>query len=148
MLGEVCGRPPRLDSAIEKAVQGCCRDLIRRRLLHSAHDCSDGGLAVALAECCITASGSPIGAIVKLPEVSGARGDLSPFSEEPSRLVVSFVPAAESKIRGLVLAAGVPYLKLGTVGGDRLSFDGAGSLTIAALDRAWRSALTATLGVG
>jgi phosphoribosylformylglycinamidine synthase len=130
---------------MEKALQACCRDLIRRRLLRSAHDCSDGGLAVAIAECCITAQEGPIGADVKLPDVAGSRGDLAPFSEEPSRMVVSFHSPAEAEIRALVLAAGVPYFKLGTVGGDQLTFAGTGSIAVAALDQAWRSALRAVL---
>ncbi len=52
-LGQIAGRPPRLDLAAERAVQAVCRTLIQKRLLRSAHDCSEGGLAIALAEACM-----------------------------------------------------------------------------------------------
>src|SRR6185369_16602593 len=55
LQGEVAGRPPALDLAREKAVQETVRRASREGLLSSAHDCSDGGLAVALAECCMMA---------------------------------------------------------------------------------------------
>ena len=51
--GKIAGRPPTLDAAAEKALQSVVRELVRERRSSSAHDCSEGGLAVALAECCM-----------------------------------------------------------------------------------------------
>ena len=70
------GRVPVLDYTKEKAVQEAVRSLIRSRLVKSAHDCSEGGLAVTLAESCITSRETPIGATVTIPGEAGARPEV------------------------------------------------------------------------
>ncbi len=67
------GSPPYLSLDTEKALHDCVLSLIRDGLLQSAHDCSDGGLAVTLAESCISGPGRPLGAVVTLHEVDSKR---------------------------------------------------------------------------
>ncbi|MUH01336.1 phosphoribosylformylglycinamidine synthase II, partial [Scytonema sp. UIC 10036] len=90
----VAGKPPRVDFELERQVQQVCREGIRRGWIRSAHDCSEGGLAVAVAECCIAAQ---LGAEIKLPipgrdlagEGSSRRWDEVLFGEGGARIVVS-----------------------------------------------------------
>ncbi|MFN0141596.1 MAG: phosphoribosylformylglycinamidine synthase subunit PurL [Pyrinomonadaceae bacterium] len=89
-------------------------------LINSAHDCSDGGLAVTIAECCFSSLGrNAIGAEINLTNT-----DLSPeaimFGETPSRIVISFKPENESRIREIV--GDFPFEVIGKVGGSVISF--------------------------
>ena len=112
--GMVAGRPA-LDMDLEARVQRLCRDAVRRGLLSSAHDCSDGGLAVALAESCVIGG---VGATVTAQP--GGRWDAALFGEAPSRVVVSLDRSMTAPLRRLANRLGVPVLRLGRVGGDRL----------------------------
>ncbi|HEY9888368.1 MAG TPA: phosphoribosylformylglycinamidine synthase subunit PurL, partial [Candidatus Obscuribacterales bacterium] len=90
--GTVAGRPPQVDVALEKAVQAACRHGIHQGWVRSAHDCAEGGLAIALAESCISGQ---LGATVQLA-VAGAdiRWDRVLFGEGGARIIVSVAPAA------------------------------------------------------
>jgi phosphoribosylformylglycinamidine synthase len=112
------GEPPALNLDVEKAVQGCALKLIRDGLVQSAHDCSDGGLAVALAECCVS-SERPVGATVKLP-AGRIRRDAVLFGESQSRIVLSVRPEHADTVLKTAQAMDVPAAKIGTVGGKRL----------------------------
>ena len=97
--GAVTGRPPEIDLALERSVQGFLRQAIAAGLVRSAHDLSDGGLAVAAAECCMAsgagaASGasSPLGAHLEIP-AGTARLDRLLFAEGGARILVSVAPA-------------------------------------------------------
>jgi phosphoribosylformylglycinamidine synthase len=130
MFGQVEGRVPDVDLALEKEVQRVVRDGIARRLVKSAHDCADGGLAVALAECCIS-SGATGGAAFADPDRVGPsrarfrgahveikttmRDDLALFGEGPSRIVVTVAPAHLPAFRQL--AGELPLAVLGRVTG-------------------------------
>ena len=94
--GAVTGRPPEIDLGLERAVQGFLRQAIAQGLVASAHDLSDGGLAVAAAECCIAAlaAGVPLGAELELPAGS-TRPDRLLFAEGGARILVS-VPAQQA----------------------------------------------------
>ena len=104
MHGRVCGRPPVLDLVKERALQRVMVDAIRQGLVDSAHDCSEGGVAVTLAECCFGAGG--IGVVADLPASDGEAGPLTVnatlFGESASRVVVStsaeHVPALLAEI--------------------------------------------------
>jgi phosphoribosylformylglycinamidine synthase II len=85
------GSPPALDLEVEKALQDCVLQLIRAGLVQSAHDCSDGGLAVALAECCLSNPAQPLGAVVRL-QPEGLRRDALLFGESQSRVLLSVAP--------------------------------------------------------
>ena len=85
ILNQLWGKPPALDMDYEKRVQGTIRELVRERSVESAHDVGDGGLAVALAECCFGAE--QIGADINLD--SELTPDFLLFHEGPSRILVS-----------------------------------------------------------
>jgi len=119
------GVPPRCDLPKEKATHDALLALIRAGLVKSAHDCSEGGLAVALAESCISrqiARGTPrlVGAQVELPTVRTARRDALLFGETQGRIVISVAPANTAKVLEQAQAAGVTATRLGTVGGEDL----------------------------
>ncbi|MGO9831039.1 MAG: phosphoribosylformylglycinamidine synthase subunit PurL [Myxococcaceae bacterium] len=136
----LAGRPPRLDAAGEKRLQEVVRRLVRSGALSSAHDTSEGGLAVALAECCMADRDTMLGATVQL-----APGSVAPhaylFGEDASRVVVSFAPPFQDEVAALCVAAGVPCAVLGVVGGERLTVPGFFDVPLAQLSRAWRSAI-------
>jgi phosphoribosylformylglycinamidine synthase len=101
-------------------------------LLKSAHDCSDGGLAVALAESCIIGGRGFKG---DLP--AHERLDAALFGEAQSRAVVSIDPAAVRKLEEMAFKHGVPVSRLGTVGGDRFILKALADLPINDLAKAW-----------
>ncbi len=128
-FGRVEGRVPDVDLELEKELQRMLRDGIGAGLIKSAHDCAEGGLAVALAECCI-ASGVVGGALTAAPPASlgaavtvpaGAlRADVALFGEGPTRVVVSCAAGNGGALRAAAATAGLPLEILGTVAGERL----------------------------
>jgi phosphoribosylformylglycinamidine synthase subunit PurL len=112
------GSPPLLNLEAEKAVQDFVLKVIHEGLVQSAHDCSDGGLAVALAECCVSAPGTKRGAVIRLA-VDSLRRDALLFGESQSRVVLSVKPDHAESILNRAWDGGVPAMKVGTVGGDR-----------------------------
>ena len=135
--GRVAGRPPRLDLAAEKALHELMAAAASARLLASAHDLSDGGLAVALAECGLRAEAPGFGAVIDLP--AGLPVHMALFSESPSRMIVT--TRDEAALRALADRHGVPTARLGTVGGDRLTIRRQGTTVLdepmASLHAAW-----------
>jgi phosphoribosylformylglycinamidine synthase len=85
ILKQLWGMPPGLDMEYEKRVQAAARDIAQARLAGSAHDVSDGGLAVALAECCFGPNG--VGAVIDID--TGMRPEFLLFHEGPSRILIS-----------------------------------------------------------
>jgi phosphoribosylformylglycinamidine synthase len=136
------GRPPRLDLAREQAVQGACLDAIRAGLVSSAHDCAEGGLAVALAECCATGPEGRLGAKV---ELDGAlRPDALLFGESASRILISVRPEAMEQVRAIARQHGAPCAVLGAVGGAELAIHGRGvavRVAVEALRERWWTGL-------
>ncbi len=116
------GEPPYLNLETEKALHTCVLRVIRDRLVQSAHDCSDGGLAVSLAECCVSNPTQPFGAVVRLAGHT-IRRDALLFGESQSRVVLSVKPDVVEKVLLVAQEAGVPAAKIGTVGGERLVID-------------------------
>jgi phosphoribosylformylglycinamidine synthase subunit PurL len=112
------GRPPQTDLAAEVILHQTVRDAIRDGLVRSAHDCAEGGIAVALAECCLSGDGL-VGAEVFLPD-DERRDDESLFHEAPGRVLVTIDPADEEAFHDLVSLCRVPARKLGTTGGTEL----------------------------
>jgi len=121
--GKKLGPPPDVDLAHEIKIQDAVRELIRAGLTKSAHDCSEGGLAVALAESCLNPT-QRFGTEIKLACESLSRTDASAttalFNESQSRVVISVAPESLEKTMSMLGKAGVPFHQLGTVGGDRL----------------------------
>ena len=134
--GRVEGRVPDVDLRLEVELQARLRAAIEARLLKSAHDCAEGGLAVALAECAIAGGatggarfedpeapqrlaqgGRWRGADVALPD-GAVRADLALFGEAPTRVVVTVAPARLGALRELL--GDLPHQVLGAVTGDAL----------------------------
>jgi phosphoribosylformylglycinamidine synthase subunit PurL len=142
------GRVPVLDYAKEKAVQEAVRSLIRSRLVKSAHDCSEGGLAVALAESCVTSRETPIGATVTIPGDASARPEVLLFNESQSRILITVKGTNASVVLSLLEWRGVPVRKLGTVGGTDLKITAASSefsWSTAALSQAWTGSIPSVM---
>ncbi len=117
---KISGTPLSIDLAAEVKLQRAVLELGRDGLLSSAHDVSDGGLGVALAECCIAGR---IGCSLELETESEQRSLELLFHEEPSRIVVSFAPEQREKVQQRCEALGVPFTRLGFVGGDTLEIE-------------------------
>ncbi|HEX5081583.1 MAG TPA: phosphoribosylformylglycinamidine synthase subunit PurL [Blastocatellia bacterium] len=152
--GETGGAIPRLDLEAETAVQKVCLDAIQACVVRSAHDCSDGGLAVALAESCFSSYGrGPIGARIDLSEHAKLSGiGNAPallFGESPSRIIISLKPEHVSEVKNIAQQAGVACAVIGEVGGNTLSVacDGKPLIeaTVASMEEAWRGALSTHL---
>lgn len=153
-FGLVQGGPPALDLTRERAVQHTCLEAIRAGIIRSAHDCADGGLAVALAESCLGTT--PIGVDVRLRDLSAVpaqagtiRPDALLFGESQSRIVVSLKATDWPKLQAMAAANRVPVTSLGTVGGTRfiLRAPACGlDLPMTEVEAAWRSGLTSSLG--
>ena len=137
--GLVRGDAPALDLTREAALLKLVTDCAAAGVLRSAHDCSDGGMAVTLAESCFDTGG--IGASVAL---SGA---LELFSESASRIVVSVRASNEPDVLARASAAGVPARRIGTTGGSRLDISIGGQKTIdvsiGEAEQIWATALEA-----
>ena len=115
------GLPPRLDYARELALQKTLRGLIEAGLVKSAHDCSEGGLAVALAESCFDPE-QRIGANVSL-DAKLVRTDAALFNEAQSRVIISVAAENAARVLDQLAAANLPAAKIGIVGGDMLTID-------------------------
>jgi phosphoribosylformylglycinamidine synthase len=116
------GSPPFLSLETEKALHDFILTMIREGVVQSAHDCSDGGLSVALAECCISAPDMRRGAVVRLP-LDVLRRDALLFGESQSRVVLSVKPEMADHVLNQAWDSGIPAMKMGTVGGDRFIID-------------------------
>jgi len=111
--GKVIGAPPRCDVEQEKALIDALLEAIRAGVVSSAHDCSDGGLAVALAECCIANPEHESGADIDLSSHSVIQDRAILFGESQGRVVVSS-PAPE-RVLAIAAKAGVPCAQIGRV---------------------------------
>ncbi|MBI3629346.1 MAG: phosphoribosylformylglycinamidine synthase subunit PurL, partial [Candidatus Rokubacteria bacterium] len=135
----LAGRLAPLDLELERRVQAACRAAIEAGLVASAHDCAEGGIAVALAEAAVTGPVA-IGAEVTLP--AAGRADLVLFGEGPSRIVVSLPAEQERQFEALMAESAIPWTWMGAVGGERLVLRLGGEpvidLALDRLDRAWR----------
>jgi phosphoribosylformylglycinamidine synthase len=136
--GRVAGPAPRLEMGRERAVQRACLDLARAGLLRSAHDLAEGGLAAALAECCVSGP-APVGCVLRLDDA--LRPDLLLFGEAPSRILVSLDPGRKDEVARIAAAAGAPLAFVGRTGGARFAVEAGGAtidLAIAEVAEAWR----------
>ncbi|MGG3508087.1 phosphoribosylformylglycinamidine synthase subunit PurL [Paenibacillus lautus] len=134
------GRPPELNLDNEKKLLGGVLKAIQSGLVQSAHDVSEGGLAAALAESCISGN---VGASVQWS--TDLRHDVALFSESQSRIVLSVSPDHKNALEKLLQEAGVPFTALGVVGGNKLSINinGASALeeSVEALKSVWEDAI-------
>jgi len=141
--GRVAGRLAPLDLEMERRVQSAVRAAVQAGLVTAAHDCSEGGLAVALAESSVsgTRTGAAVGCDVTVER--GRRLDETLFGEGPSRVVVSVEAARQREFEALMAESAIPWRWIGTTGGERLTVRAAGRVVVdVAVDRiehAWRS---------
>ncbi|HSH32313.1 MAG TPA: phosphoribosylformylglycinamidine synthase subunit PurL [Actinomycetota bacterium] len=141
VLGVVAGHPPALDLHRERALHDLLYEGARNDVLASAHDCSDGGLAIALAEAAI---GEGHGFAVTVGSDLPSHVEL--FSESASRVVVSVALEHEEQLRELGTAHGVPMAWLGETGGPRAVFAGLFEIDVAELREAYDTAIPRLLG--
>ncbi len=138
--GVVSGKPPALDLELERAVQETVLTAIEARIAKSAHDCSEGGLAVTLAECCMAGD---LGADIHLDDDLPAYASL--FSETQSRIVVTTAPEDAERLVEFALAREIPYSVIGTVGGTALVVEETVNVTLTQMHDAWEPALERAL---
>jgi phosphoribosylformylglycinamidine synthase subunit PurL len=137
--GHLGGRPPAADLDAERALAGVLVTAAGRGLLAAAHDLSDGGLAIALAECCL-AGGQ--GCSVRLP--GEEFGYL--FAESAARAIVATAPGAGDEFAALCADRGVPATVLGVTGGASLEVAGCFTIPLAEVAAAHRATLPALFG--
>lgn len=141
--GKAAGTPPCIDLSFEPKLQQCCLGAIRAGLVRSAHDCSDGGLAVNLAESCIGGSiglECSVDSLEKLLERDGCRLDSLLFGESQSRIVVSTSPERLPALELLAAEAGVPLAVIGAVGGSRLKLGRWVDVAVSEMAETWSTA--------
>ena len=143
----VDGVVPRIDLDQEKRMQETLLRLADKCLLNSAHDCSDGGLAVAIADCCFSSLGrKALGAEIDLKN-NGLSAEALLFGESPSRIVISFKPENIENVK--MAAVDCPFEVIGHVGGDNLNIsvnnEAKVTSSIADLETAWSDSLKSRL---
>jgi len=134
--GMVAGKPPKLDLQLEKKMQATCIEGIRRGIILSAHDCSEGGAAVAILECCCAGKiGASLEVEEKLPPIYWL------FSESQSRFIITISESDLKSIKDLAAVRKVPVNVLGKTGGDRLKINDWLDLGVEEMSRAKDEAL-------
>lgn len=148
VCGVVRGRVPALDLALELRLHQLLAALVGTRLIRSAHDCSDGGVAVTLAECCFDTEGVGVDVLIKYSEVSSreAVNDAATlFGESASRVVISAPEGSVGSILKQAAAASIPAAVIGRVGGNRIRIGTTTrtlvDVSVAEAERAWGAAL-------
>ncbi len=144
VFGAVVGCPPQLDLEMEKSVQAVVREAIAEGLLLSAHDCSDGGLAVNIAESCIQGK---VGANISL--LANCAPAAALFNEAQSRIVVSLTAKSLGKLRELVDAHRVECSILGRTGGEKLLISVNDveivNLEVSQIEATWRNSISSLM---
>ncbi len=145
------GEVPEINLDLEKKIQDACLNLADECLLKSAHDCSDGGLAVAIAESCFSSlNRKATGAEIELKNERLSTESLL-FSESPSRIVISFKAEDLERVSAIALENDCPFEVIGKVGGEELEIKlneaEIVSASTAELENAWKNSLENQLGV-
>jgi phosphoribosylformylglycinamidine synthase len=144
--GLLGGRPPTADVAAAGRLHGLVAALVAERAVAGVHDCSDGGLAVALAEMAIAGrcgfEVTPAGPLAGLLPAAAC------FSESANRVVLAVDGARVDEILGRADDAGVPAAVIGSTGGDRLVWAGAFDVGLTEAQTAWRDAIPSALAGG
>ncbi len=134
------GALPELNYEREKRSCDAVRELIAARLLCSCHDVSQGGLAVALAECCFSDYSAPLGAQVKLTDNS-LRGDVALFSESGARFVISCSASNVDRVKSILSKHAIAVAGEGRVGGDTITVSNVAQITAKDAFSAWFNGL-------
>ena len=144
--GVVAGAPPVLDLGRERSLQRLIVQLVGEGLVQSAHDCAEGGLAVAVAECTFDSGGIGVQVDVAAAVPAGPyQAAATLFGESASRVVVSVAPEGVDAVLTAAAGAGVPVARIGETGGDliRLAVNGtvAVETPVASAELAWQTAI-------
>ena len=145
--GLVRGDAPEVDLEKEKGLQDLCVELISRDLVHSAHDCSEGGLGVALAECCIINRSGPLGCRVVLAK-NGLRLDGALFGEDQGRVIISAAEKNRKEILETASRHGIQAEVIGTVGGKAMIIEGIVDVPVATMDEAYYGSIEKMMKTG
>jgi phosphoribosylformylglycinamidine synthase len=137
--GKISGMPPLVNLSAETRLYKLMLNLADNELLNSAHDCSDGGLAVCIAECCFASDSSHKG--VKLDFTVNGRKDIAYFGEAHSRIVVSVSPENESGFTDIAKEYECEIIKLGKVTSNNFILNDDVSLPIPVLYEYWQNAI-------
>jgi phosphoribosylformylglycinamidine synthase subunit PurL len=137
--GKVAGDAPDIDPAYEKKLYDALLEMIRAGFVKSAHDVSEGGFAVALAEACLINRMNPIGCYVnvKLSE----RKDYELFNEAQSRIIISLNKENVSTCLNICSKHGIEFNRIGNVGGDKLTINQCISLNLEVLHDAYYNSI-------
>jgi len=138
-FGRLAGNP-QIDLNLEARLQQACLAMIRSGNIHSAHDISDGGLAIALAECCIVDCHRQIGAKVTLPVNS--RSDFMLFGETQSQIIISCAESSGGEIEKIANQCNVMLTRLGSVGGSKLIINSEITADISKLSEIYYTAIS------
>ncbi len=152
--GQKTGLPPRLDLEVATTLHTALLGLIHEGVVKSAHDCAEGGLAVCVAESCLSqlvARETPrlIGASLELPELPEARLDALLFGETQNRVVISVAAVDAGRVLKQCQILDVPAMRIGTVGGDVLKVktaSGEFSAPLTELHDAWWNSIARAMG--
>lgn len=136
--GLVAGDAPSLDLYYERRLQSLLADLGSTRLLNSAHDVSEGGIAVCLAECCIN-SPKQLGGLIRLP--GNIRDDFKLFGEDQGVVIVTCELSNLERIESIARRMNVPAYHIGTVGGEDLEIDSLINLSVKEATERWGTAV-------
>ena len=138
------GACPEIDFNLECKVQKTGLEAIEKGLVQSAHDCSEGGLAVALAECCISNPNKKIGAMIDFP-FGKIRKDALLFGESQSRIILSAKPGKAKKVMMIARKNKVPICIIGKVNGTKLVINPLINLSVDKLYDCWNNAIEVQL---
>ncbi len=136
---KIFGPPPMMDLHFEKKLQQVLLKLIRQGLVVSAHDLSDGGLGVAIAEACVMNREKQFGAEINC--IPSFRFDHYLFSESQSRVTISISPEKKSKIENELHSLDIPFEMIGTVKTSELIINGSVKLSIEKINDAYFNAI-------
>ncbi len=146
VYGKVFGKPPKIDLVREKNLISAVTGSIDAGIISSAHDVSEGGLAVSLAECCFSPEGQT-GCKVDLQDTNGLRltDECLLFSESQSRCIVSLNKVNIEKLMDIASRNDIPARLIGIVGGDNIIIEGILTLNVQQVHKIWDNSLEANI---
>ena len=139
LFNQTIGTVPAIDLDYEKRLQSALLAAIQKGLVKSAHDCSEGGLAVAITECCISERENMVGASIKISDE--LRSDCLLFGETQSRVILSCDSKNENELIAVFKKQNVSCQTIGTTGGNRLTINDMISVDLKDLAEAFYNAL-------
>ncbi len=134
------GKIPEINLELEKRVQKTCLEGIQKGIIKSAQDCSEGGLATALAECCISGE---IGAHIKIDSDLSASSLL--FAESQSRIIVTVNEKEVDKLKNIIAKYNIPFTELGQITGEKLIINNLIDLNLEEMKEKWQESIASKM---